>query len=317
MSIPSHLFEQAHSANLVAVAEGYGVKLRRGAANEFVGPCPACRDGNDRFAINTKKRTWSCRQCLGGKNGKNAGGDAIDLIRQIERCSVGEAVQRLTGSSWRALEHRRPICAEAEDDRVGPGKAQYFWRQRQPLVGSVAETYLRQARGYGGALPPTLGFLPARGEHPPALIAAFGIATEPEPAILAIADGAVKAVQFVKLKPDGSGKADVDPNKIIIGAGALGSPIVLAPPNDLLGLAITEGLEDALSVHEATGLGASASGGAGRMPALAATVPHYIDFVTIIPDRDPAGIKGANDLAVGLRQRGIKHEVSFFDGGGQ
>ena len=67
---------------------------------------------------------------------------------------------------------------------------------------------------------PTLGFLPARGDHPPALIAAFGIATEPEPGVLAIADDAVTAVQLVKLKLDGSGKADIEPNKIIIGKGS-------------------------------------------------------------------------------------------------
>lgn len=84
-------------------------------------------------------------------------------------------------------------------------------------------------------------------------MAAFGMPIEPEPGVLAIADNAVMAVQLVKLRPDGSGKADIKPNKIIIGQGALGSPIVLAPPNDLLGLAITEGIDDPLSIHEATG----------------------------------------------------------------
>ena len=330
MSIPSHLLEQAHSADLVAVAGGYGARLRRGGANEFIGSCPACRDGDDRFSIDLRKRTWTCRKCPGGKAGKSAGGDAIDLIRQIENCSVSEAVQRLTGASWTSPERRRPIPiavhAQAVDDHAEREKARYFWRQRQPLAGSIAETYLRQARGYGGLIPATLGFLPTRAGHPPALIAAFGMATEPEPGVLAIADAAVMAVQLVKLKPDGSGKAAVDPDKIIIGRPTeatamrkerIGSPIVLAPPNDLLGLVIAEGLEDALSIHEATGLGAWASGGAGRMPTLADVVPDFIDFVTIVPDRDPAGIKGANALADGLRQRGIKHEVSFLDGGGQ
>ena len=68
---------------------------------------------------------------------------------------------------------------------------------------------------------------------------------------------------------------------------------MLAPPNDLLGLAITEGLEDALSIHEATGLGAWASGGNARLPALADTVPSYIDFVTIVADRDLHGVQYA------------------------
>jgi hypothetical protein len=194
-------------------------------------------------------------------------------------------------------------------------KARWVWRQRQPIAGSIAETYLREARGYGGLIPPTLAYLPPRERHEPALIAAFGIATEPEPGMLAIADAAVTAVQLIKLRADGSGKADVKPNKIIIGKGALGLPIVPAPPNDLLGLAITEGLEDALSVHEATGLGAWASGGAPRLPALAGAVPDYIDFVTGVADRDPAGIKNMRALAELLRKRHFKCAVSFLDGG--
>ena len=48
---------------------------------------------------------------------------------------------------------------------------------------------------------------------------------------------------------------------------------MLAPMNDLLGLAITEGVEDALSIHAATGLGAWAAGAASRLPALADAVP--------------------------------------------
>jgi hypothetical protein len=47
-------------------------------------------------------------------------------------------------------------------------KAQWLWSQREPITGSIAETYLRSTRGYGGPLPATLGFLPARRNHPPA-----------------------------------------------------------------------------------------------------------------------------------------------------
>ena len=42
-------------------------------------------------------------------------------------------------------------------------------------------------------------------------------------------------------------------------------------------LAITEGIEDRLTVHEATGLGAWAAGSASRMPALAYVLPGYIE----------------------------------------
>ncbi len=207
----------------------------------------------------------------------------------------------------------RAIAAKTDGDERA--KVAWFWNQRRPLAGTIAEIYLRQARSYGGAIPSTLAYLPPRDGYQPALIAAFGPTSEPEPGELAIADHAVRAVQLVKLKPDGSGKSDAKPNKITIGRDALGSPIVLAPPNDLMGMAICEGVEDALSVHEATGLGAWAAGGAMRMPPLADAVPDYIGFVSIIADRDEAGIKGANGLADGLHERGIKCAMTFLDRG--
>ena len=50
------------------------------------------------------------------------------------------------------------------------------------------------------------------------------------------------------------------------------------------------------------------------MPALADAVPVYVDFVTIVADRDPAGIKHSRALADRLRARGIEHRISFLDG---
>src|SRR3954447_1391665 len=87
----------------------------------------------------------------------------------------------------------------------------------------------------------------------PAMIAAAGLTTEHEPGVLAISENAVMAVHLTLLRADGSGKADAKPNKLIVGPIS-GSPIVMAAPNDLFGLAITEGIEDALSIHAATGL---------------------------------------------------------------
>jgi hypothetical protein len=124
------------------------------------------------------------------------------------------------------------------------------------------------------------------------MIAAFGESDE-------------QADHLTQLKPDGSGKADTEPQKLFVGSpGSL--PIVVAPPNDLLGLAICEGIEDALSAHQATGLGAWAAGSAGRMPALADAVPDFIDCVTIFAHADKAGHDGARKLAAALTMRGIE-----------
>ena len=107
-----------------------------------------------------------------------------------------------------------------------------------------------------------------------------------------MADHDLTAVHLTKLTADGNQKAGIPPNKIMIGSPK-GSPIVLAPPNDLLGMCITEGIEDGLSAHEATGLGAWAAGSASLMPALANTVPRFIEHVSILAHRDPAWHQGS------------------------
>jgi Toprim domain len=209
-----------------------------------------------------------------------------------------------------------PMPSDVEEADRKRKRAQWLWEQRRPIGGTIAETYLRCVRGYGGLIPPTLAYLPPREGHERALIAAFGIATEPEPGLLAIADDAVCAVQIIRLTVDGrkEGNAPDRPNKITVGR-ALGSPIIVAPPNDLLGMCVTEGIEDALSVHKATGLGAWASGGFGFMPALADAVPSYMDCVTVIGDDDDNGRRYATELGVRLKARGITAIVKILRAG--
>jgi hypothetical protein len=184
-------------------------------------------------------------------------------------------------------------------------KAVWLWRRRRLITGSIAERYLREVRRYHGRLPATVGFLETRGEHLPAMIAAFGVAEEIEPSVVVINDLAVRGIHITKLKPDGSGKADTERNKIVIGR-CVGSPIVLAPVNDLLGLAICEGIEDALSTYEATGLGAWAAGAASRLPGLAKLIPEYVETLSILVDGDNAGRQHSAELARRTAARGIE-----------
>jgi hypothetical protein len=209
------------------------------------------------------------------------------------------------------IEHAKLAQAQAEAaerDRIHKaerlGTARWLWAQSRPSAGTIAEAYLRGPRGYGGPLPATLRFLPARGDYAPAMIGAFGMAHEVEPGVIAIADTAIRGVHITRLRPDGAGKAGSDKDKVMIGHSA-GWPLVLAPPNDLLGIAIAEGIEDALSAHEATGLGAWAVGGAKRMPALVERLPSWTDCVTICADDDADGQKFAAALARLIDARAI------------
>jgi hypothetical protein len=108
------------------------------------------------------------------------------------------------------------------------------------------------------------------------------------PGGIAIADDAVMGVHIARLLPDGSWRDRGDDAKITIGH-CLGSPIALASSNDLLGLTIAEGIEDALNAHLATGMGAWATAGAGR--------PTWMSTITVQVDGNADGRKGAAALA--------------------
>lgn len=197
-----------------------------------------------------------------------------------------------------------PTKQEPDKDRLKMVRS--LWRRSVPAPGTIVQTYLEKRSCWLDTEP--VRFLPARDGYDPALIVPFGLPDEVEPGVLDIAASNVHGVQLIKLKPDGSGKVDAEPKKITLGQ-CVGWPIVLAPPNDLLALVIAEGVEDALTAHVATGRGAWASGGAGRLPALADKVPDFIEHVTIMTDDDKVGRKGANELGSLLQRRGIEVEL--------
>ncbi|MFZ3325661.1 MAG: hypothetical protein WA231_07100 [Methylocella sp.] len=146
-------------------------------------------------------------------------------------------------------------------------KASWLWGRREPVLATnPAGLYLRK-RCYGGQIPATLGYLSPNGKYPPAMITAFGFCEEPEPGAID-PPAIVTGVHITRLTPDGR-KAPGDKPKIMLGAMS-GLPIVVAPANDGLGLAITEGIEDALSVLKKP---AWAFGGQAR-PAICQRLPR-------------------------------------------
>lgn len=182
-------------------------------------------------------------------------------------------------------------------------KARWYWQHSIPGAGTVVEGYLA-SRGLP-RVPSSLRFLaPTGAHHHPAMIGAFGMPHEPEPSRLFMPLSQVMGVHLTLLRPDGSGKAGTDRDKLMIGPSN-GWPIVLAPVNDIGGLAIAEGIEDALSLHRALGVGAYAAGAANRLATLAHNVPIDAECVTVVEDDDAAGRRGASELAERLARRGL------------
>ena len=198
-----------------------------------------------------------------------------------------------------------PAKGSGEYERRQHDKAAWLWSRRRPITNTPAERYLRERRRITCPLPQTLAYLPPRKpEYHPAMIGAFALVDEPEPGVVGM-PSSVGSVHLTFLRADGTDKADVEkPKKAKIIVGSPGTlPIMLAPPNDLLALAITEGIEDALALHQALGIGALAAGAACFMPEL--RVPDHLECVTIEMHPDN-GRRFAEELANKLHRRGVE-----------
>jgi hypothetical protein len=289
------------------IAAALGHKRIKAHGSNYLVHCPCHHDREPSLSIRDGDRGLLVN-CFAGCDAR----DVLNALRQRGLLDNGRGEQTPPP----------PIKGSSGYERQQHDKARWLWSRRRPLVGSLAERYLRQTRGYTGALPATLGFLPAlKREHRPALIAAVThLLDEPEPGVLGQPRN-VECVHLTLLNDDGT-KAQAtrdNPNKRLIGSPltqdeSASHPIVLAPVNDLFGLAMTEGIEDALTAHAALGLGAWAGLSADFMGRLGPVVPSYVEAVTIFGHADKAGIAGARQLAQALRQRGIEVTTEGLDG---
>src|SRR5262245_13789135 len=98
------LVSTARTVDMLAVARQHRVELRK-EWHEYVGPCPVCGTGNDRFAIRPKKQLFNCRTC--GRGGRGA----IDLEMFCSGVHYVEAVKHLAGVD--TLSGQRSPAAEA------------------------------------------------------------------------------------------------------------------------------------------------------------------------------------------------------------
>lgn len=147
------------------------------------------------------------------------------------------------GDWWRTAQ--TPLCpiypatTRAREERARAEKremqAARLWRETSPVAGTPAERYLR-GRGIAAALPETLRFSQA----------CWHATAQRLPALVALVEGGEgAAVHRTYLRPDGSGKADVQPNKAMLGGVGGGAVRLAEEPGPLV---VAEGVETALSL---------------------------------------------------------------------
>ncbi|MDB3929342.1 toprim domain-containing protein [Paracoccaceae bacterium] len=177
-------------------------------------------------------------------------------------------------------------------------QAKLVWSEALPIDGSIADHYLRQ-RGITCELPDTLRF------HPHC----WHLTGKRLPAIVAVIDGAAGfAVHRSYLEPDGSGKAQVEPAKAMLGS-AHGGAVKLTEAHGPL--VVAEGVETALSLS--CGLlnkAASVWAALSTAGVQGLRLPINPSELIIASDADVAGRKAAHTLAV--RADGLGWKVSLL-----
>lgn len=130
---------------------------------------------------------------------------------------------------------RAEALARAEAEKRAR-QALALWSEALPILGTPAEAYMRW-RKITADLPETLRFHPACWHGPSA---------RRIPAMVALVEGCdLPAVHRTYLRPDGFGKATVDPDKAMLGAVQGGAVRLLEAHGRLV---VAEGIETALSL---------------------------------------------------------------------
>lgn len=238
-------------------------------------PCPLCQ-----------------RDARIGQNALTLADGSKGLLMHCKKagCSFRDLAAALGVSHGHHAMHEPAVISLRESNRQAEAakrarQAQVLWSESSLISGTIAETYLR-GRGITCALPHTLRY------HPEA----WHLSGRHLPALVAHVHGSESfAVHRTYLLRDGNGKADVEPQKAMLGRVKGGAVQLLRSPGPLV---VAEGIETALSL--ACGL---LDGPASIWAALSTSgmtglnLPNKPSRLTIAPDGDKAGHVAALQLA--------------------
>lgn len=221
------------------------------------------------------------------------GADGRLLLRCFRAgCAFAEifAAAGLRAGDWRRPDPVMALRRAAEERAAAVKRAEQasaIWRRALPIEGTPAARYLRAARGIRlDRLPPVLRFAPD----------CWHVTARRLPAMVAAVQGAdLAAVHRTYLRPDGAGKAAVDPAKAMLGATAGGAVRLTDGPGPLL---VGEGLESVLAAYVLRGDASARAWAALSTSGLRGLrLPPHPGRLCIAPDGDAAGMAAAHALA--------------------
>lgn len=239
---------------------------------------------------------WAClrqRGLVEQKSGR-AAATVATVATGVRRVSISAPLPALevsrqaatVATGWLQQNQRRTVVA------------QRIWQDAAPAAGTPVATSLH-GRGIQIEPPEALRYAVLRhkptGLRLPAMVAAVRDRT-----------GAIIAVHRTYLAADGHGKADVDPNKMMLGPVA-GGGVWLGPPADAV--LLSEGIESGVSAMQLCGLPACATLSTSGLQAI--VLPTCVRDVLICADSDVPGLAAAYYTASKLTNQGRRVKIAM------
>ena len=263
----------------------------RKAGDAWIARCPAHDD---------RKPSLSIRD----------GDDGKVLVRCHAGCDQEQVIAALRARGLWADSHRhihrftrkqsnRPNNRKAEgEDAKRTEAALAIWNAARPTQATPVECYLA-SRGLRVPPPATLRFHKAL-KHPsggiwPAMVALVTRGVDDTPL----------AIHRTFLSRDGSGKAPIEPQKMMLGP-CRGGAVRLAALGDVL--MVGEGIETCLAAIQATGLPAWAALSTSGLRAL--NLPIGVRDVIVLADGDDPGEAAARDCASRWKREGRRVRIA-------
>lgn len=272
--------------------------------NEFIARNPTRNDHSlGSFSYNTETGLWA--DFATG----DAGQGVISLCAYLDKSSYRDAwvkIKRLSGECDFQI---RPCSGVkvAKTANIQANKLiEYLWRESCPAAGTKVEKYL-STRGLDCPIPDSIRY------HPRCKHAESGLYLSAMIAAVTIwPSNKIVALHRTFLNADGTGKADVKPNKKMLGS-VRGGALRLAVPTDRL--IVAEGIETAMSLWIATGMPTWAALSATGYGNLSLPDLPLAGEIIIGADPDEAGLLMARRAAEKWSDQGRKVLIAVPDHG--
>lgn len=256
------------------------------------------------FRINCRTMVW----CDFATNDKGKG--FISLYCYLNEVKPLQAALDLTSTVNIALpenfqnEHDEPSAFLKHKNQTQ--LIERIWQNANNAYGSVVQKYLTK-RNIGEYIPASIRYLPNHshkitGSNWPCMLSAITIWPQTK----------ATALHRTYLRSDGSGKAPIEPNKMMLGKASGGAVVVAKSTDQLI---LSEGIETALSTHKLVnqnmqyGIWAVLSA-SGYVNLVLPPLP-FAATIIIAADNDLAGVKAARQAAEKWTKAGRKVKIAL------